>query len=238
MFIFSLTVFVSNALSQDTLQDCRKPIGIELKGYSTVGHNIIQGVNGALAVMGSYSPNSHMSVGLGIEGCTSGPQAAMLRWNGGFDAGKVHLLFECRQLLNIYFRTGLKEFNSLELATLCTKHWRISAGVGQRFITRDKMLDIENSSEFVLEPFNLMYEVEYHIRLGRAKNWCLAIRLADYDDYVADCAFQPMLSIYTSRKFGDTFEGFVRATAHPTGMFNLGISYFEFFANFGIIKTW
>ena len=100
------------------------------------------------------------------------------------------------------------------------------------------MLDTKHSADFVLEPFNLMYELEYHVRLGRTEQWGLAVRVADFDDFVADRAFQPMLSIGTSRKISDTFDIWCRATVHPTGIFNVSVSYYEFYVNIGIVKKW
>lgn len=212
--------------------------GVTLKFYLTVGHNWSQGVNGSLAALADYSPNEHLYFGAGIEGCTAGPQALMFRWNTGFQIRRVRIFFENQNLFNIYFRTHLKEYDAVELLGFSTKHWRVAIGVGQRLITRDKILDIDASTEYVCEPFNFMYDIQFAFAIDKGDRWRMTARIANFDDFVADRSFQPIISLKTSCSINDTFEAFARLATHPTGIFSMSAAYYEVFLNTGIVKKW
>ena len=210
----------------------------EMLAYGTLGHNYAEGVYGALGARGAYHYGDELALRCGIECNSSGRLSAMTGWESGMTMGECRLWLVTYCLWRRFPSWRTNEFSSRIGLRLIRNGWSVQMGLAWRTMTQAGVNWLNHSTDFLFEPFNLMYEVCHTWRLGKRKEWAVSARVSDFDDFVMDRAYQPQFSVEGRWKVRQHAELFGRAVVHPTGMFSLSANYYEAMMNIGVNMLW
>ena len=191
-----------------------------------------------MAVLGTYCPNGVLSLRGGMEAGAAGTWAATMGWQSALPAGQVRLLFINRMLWRRFAVWRLDEFSSHVGVGAEWRGWRVHLGVAERMVTPTGIDWLNESTTYVFEPFNLMYELCYRLLLGSDGRWMLVLRVADFDDFVTDRAYQPLFSASAVWRLAPGIELAARGLLHPTGMLSMSANYYEAAFNLGMKWLW
>lgn len=205
---------------------------------ATAGHNYTQSLYGAMAALGNYKYDSTLALSAGVELNTSAATAATLGWQAGMRLGECRLLLVNRCLWRRFAAWKINEFSGHVGAGVEWSGWRCQLGLATRMITPTGVDWLNESTDWIVEPFNLMYELLYRFRLDSAGRWRAELRAADFDDFVTDRAYQPLFSCQAAWCITDKTELSARALLHPTGMMSLSANYYEAMFNLGVKMLW
>ncbi|MBP5341893.1 MAG: hypothetical protein J6Y52_06010 [Bacteroidales bacterium] len=213
------------------------PKGLSGRFYTTVGHSYADNYYVAMAVMTDYRPNETLNLTAGLETFRSNGYAATTAWQCQLPVFDGRFFVYNRYLYRLFARWNTNEFSSHVALGYENDHWRVSLGMANRFMSPFRPYDLTGSTDYVFEPFNLMYEVQLRFGLDRAERWHMALRMADFDDFVTDRAYQPLFSVVAARETGPV-EVYGRLVCYPTGMLSLSANYYQLFFNLGVRKQW
>lgn len=219
------------------------PAGAQERGvtgriYSTVGHSYADNIYIALAATGRWQVNETLRLMGGLEAFRSHGYAATASWQAQLPWPEKRFFIYNRYLYRLFARWNTNEYSAHVALGYESAHWRVSLGLANRFMSPLHPYDKTGSTEYIFEPFNMMYEVQYQLRLGAGERWKLALRMADFDDFVTDRAYQPLFSIAVGYYLDNSLALCARTVCYPTGMLSLSANYYELFFNFGIQKQW
>lgn len=206
--------------------------------FGTVGHNYAGGAYGALAAIGTYHYGDGFALRGGLECSTFCKFSAMTGWESGMAVGECQLRFVTYCLWRRFSLWKTDEFSNRIGLRLMRNGWSVQMGLAWRTMTQAGVNWLNHSTDFLFEPFNLMYEVCHTWRLGKRKEWAVSARVSDFDDFVMDRAYQPQFSVEGRWKVRQHAELFGRAVVHPTGMFSLSANYYEAMMNIGVNMLW
>ena len=229
-----LTVLLIAVVSTVVAQDC----GLTGRLYGVVGHSYSEDFYGAMAAVADYRADSILSLTGGIEFFRSRGYAATAAWQCRLPWPNRNFFLYNRYLYRLFACWNTNEYSSHTALGFDSRHWRATLGLASRFMSPVHPYDRTGSTEYVFEPFNVMYELQYRFTFGRDDRWNMALRVADFDDFVTDRAYQPIFSLAAGRLFGHSLTAYARTACYPTGMFSLSANYYELFFNFGLQKKW
>ncbi len=212
--------------------------GISARLYGTVGHNYANSFYLALAATGQWQSNETLRLTAGVEAFRSRGYAATASWQAQLPWPSKRFFVYNRYLYRLFARWNTNEYSAHTALGYESGHWRVTLGLANRFMSPFHPYDRTGSTEYVFEPFNLMYEVQYRFALDAGKRWEVVLRMADFDDFVTDRAYQPLFSAAAGHRFGHGLTAYARAVCYPTGMLSLSANYYELFLNLGIQKQW
>lgn len=206
--------------------------------YGTVGHSYAEDFYGALSAVADYKTADLLTLTGGVEMFRGRGYAATAAWQCNLPWWGKHLFLYNRYLYRLFARWNLNEYSTHVALGYESKHWRLALGMANRIMSPFRPYDNTGSTEYVLEPFNVMYEFQYQLNFGRDDRWNMALRISDYDDFVTDRAYQPIFSATTGRQLGHGLTGFGRLVCYPTGMLSLSANYYQIYLNLGVQKQW
>lgn len=218
-------------------QEVGGPRGLSGRFYTTVGHSYADNFYLAMAVMTDYQPNETLKLTAGLETFRSNGYAATTGWQCRLPMCGGRFFVYNRYLYRLFARWNTNEFSSHVALGYEDGHWRATLGLANRFMSPFRPYDQTGSTDYVFEPFNLMYEVQVRFGLDRGGRWQMVLRMADFDDFVTDRAYQPLFSVAAGRQAGP-LEVYGRMVCYPTGMFSLSANYYQLFFNIGVKKQW
>lgn len=206
--------------------------------YVTGGQNYSEGIYGSVAALVDWRAAEGLVLTAGAEGfrakgfALTGGWRCRTAWAGG------RLSLFGRYLWRRLERWNIDECSAHTGLSWRSTHWLASLGVANRFMRPVRAYDMDHGQAWVFEPFNILYELQYTLPLGRAERWALALRVADFDWFLTDRAYQPLFSMAVSRTLGHGLTAAARAVCQPTGMLSLSANYYHVFVNLGIEKQW
>ncbi|MCR4658715.1 MAG: hypothetical protein K5650_00260 [Bacteroidales bacterium] len=210
-----------------------------LETYGTAGHNYAYGIYSRVAAIGSYNVGQNFVALAGLQcGTGASPMSGALGWYSSFNVGRFKFFVHNRYWLNMYWRYNIREMGALAEGGLSVGGWHMGIGLANRWIFPMQPVDRTGSTEYVFEPLNLVYAIEYKFNFTANRLWSATLRMASYDDFIIDRAYQPLLSLQVDRKVSDKVNLWARAVLRPTGIFSLSANYFEFFTSIGAHILW
>lgn len=208
------------------------------RAYGTAGHNYTEGVYGSLAAVADWRAGDGLVLTAGVEGFRAGGMAATAGWRCRTSWAGGRLSLFGRYLWRRLERWNVNECSAHTGLAWRSTHWLASLGVANRFIRPIHTYNKGMGTAWMIEPFNVMYELQYTLPLGKPDTWALALRVADFDLFLTDRAYQPLFSMAVSRTIAGGLKAAARAVCQPTGMLSLGANYYHLFVNLGIEKQW
>lgn len=206
--------------------------------YSTVGHNYSEGVYGSVAAWSDWLAGDGLVVSAGAEALRAKGFALGAGWRSRLSWFGGRLSLFGRYLWRRLGRWNTDECSAHTGLAWRSGRWQASLGLASRFARPVHSRSQERAAGWLFEPFNVMYELQYTQPLDHKGLWELAFRVADYDWFMADRAYQPLFSLAASRNFGHGLTAAARAVCQPTGMLSLSANYYHLFVNLGIEKKW
>lgn len=217
-----LTVLLALLCLSLGLRAQRTALDLRLGG----GHNYAYGLYGTAAVLLERHPSSGISYHVGATGCSAGEWAAAAGVGIAVPCGNIEVRIDYRALWRRFAQWNIDELSGGALVGLQWRGWRLMLGLADRMVAPAGVDWLGESMDWVAEPLNLMYELCYSFALGNGP-WRGEVRLADYDDFVTDRAYQPIVSLRCARRLADRGEVYLRCLLHPTGMLSLSANYYE-----------
>ncbi|MBP5677366.1 MAG: hypothetical protein J6W88_02580 [Bacteroidales bacterium] len=230
LFVVLLCMFSVSSMAQER--------GLTGRFYGVLGHSYAENFYGSMAMVADYSTGKGLGLTGGVELFRGSGYAATAAWQSRLPWPSEHFFLYNRYLYRLFARWNLNEFSSHVALGYETKHWRFTFGVANRFMSPFHAYDKSGSTDYVFEPFNIMYEIYYKTAFGRDDSWTFGARASDYDDFVTDRTFQPMFSVAVGHDFTKNVDIYLRTVCCPTGMFSLSANYYELFFILGLHKKW
>ena len=212
--------------------------GLTGRLYGVVGHSYAENFYGSMAMVADYGTDKGLHLTGGVELFRGSGYAVTAAWQTQLPWPSKRFFLYNRYLYRLFARWNLNEYSTHVAVGYATEHWRFSLGMANRFMSPFHPYDKTGSTDYVFEPFNLMYEIQYQFDFGRDDRWSLLLRAADFDDFVTDRGYQPMFSVALGRSFQRQLSAYFRTVCYPTGMFSLSANYYELYFNLGIQKKW
>lgn len=212
--------------------------GLTGRMYGVLGHSYAEDFYGSMAMVADYSTGNGLGLTGGIELFRGSGYAATVAWQSRLPWPNGHFFLYNRYLYRLFARWNLNEFSTHVALGYETRHWRFTFGLANRFMSPFHAYDNTGSTDYVFEPFNVMYEVRYQTAFGRDNNWNMSAKASNYDDFVTDRTFQPLFSVAVGRDFKRNVDVYFRTVCYPTGMFSLSANYYELYFILGLQKKW
>lgn len=206
--------------------------------YGVLGHSYADNFYGAMATVVDYRASESLVLTGGVEAFRSQGIAVTGAWQSRLPFGSQRWFLYNRYLYRLFSRWNLSEFSTHVAFGYESPHWHLTLGMANRFMSPFRPYDQTGSTDYVFEPFNLMYEARYTLDFGREKRWNILARLTNYDDFVTDRGYQPMLTIGGGHYFVDRLKLYGEVVYYPTGMWSLSANYYELFFKLGLSKQW
>lgn len=206
--------------------------------YGIVGHSYADNFYGALATTAHYQAAPNLRLSGGMEALRNQGYALTAAWQANLPWCDQHFFLYNRYLYRLFARWNTNEFSTHVAIGYENKHWRATLGLANRFISPSTPYNQTGSTDYVFEPFNLMYEVQYRFHLDRGERWLMALRAADFDDFVTDRAYQPLFSLALGHNITKSLQIYGDLVCYPTGMLSLSANYYQLLFKIGGRKQW
>lgn len=211
---------------------------LSMRFYTVAGHSYADNYYLALAAAGEYRAADNLRLSGGLETFRNGGYAVTGAWQANLPWVDRHFFLYNRYLFRLFARWNTEEYSTHIAVGYEDSHWRATLGLANRIMSPWRPYDQTGSTDYVLEPFNLMYEVQLRFALGGSGLWHMCLRAADFDDFVTDRAYQPLFSVGVGRTMMDDLRFYTDLVCYPTGMLSLSANYYQLFMKIGVNKLW
>ncbi len=233
-----LTPLLAGLLALSATQVSAQEQKLAVRAYGVVGHSYADNFYGALAATAHYQASPNLCLTGGMEALRNQGYSLTAAWQANLPWFDQHFFLYNRYLYRLFARWNTNEFSSHVGVGYEDKHWRATLGLANRFLSPSTPYDQTGSTDYVFEPFNLMYEVQFRFHLDRSEQWLMTLRASDFDDFVTDRAYQPLFSLGVARSLSPSLQIYTDLVCQPTGMFSLSANYYQLFLKLGGRMLW
>lgn len=211
------------------------------------GYNTTWGHYGGAELRAELPINSYFLLYVNAEALSPNVYTVSANFQPRFELPTGELYLDGTLLAGIYERSRTCAYTMA--ASVGYRMDYVTAQVGfHSLISQDMDVHWHDESNFVVEPFNLLYKVDFRVR-PHTSVWNLHFGMANFNEFQYERMWQPLfflgahydLPFYNVGRASDDMHGNIRnlrlfceATVKPAGMFHLAASFYGAKAKVGL----
>lgn len=210
---------------------------ISIKTQAEYGYNYAWRHYGTLAVSGYFPINDYFDLSAGVQANTANVYAVDGRAIVNFPLKVGRLSLENRFLYRAFAAYDTHELNAAVSVGYAMNYFRVSAGFFGKLYGQSPFRSDGDNVSFVTEPFNLLWNIEAHVRPDSCV-WNLGIRAANFDDFQIERFNQPIFTLLGRYDIDAHWRIWADVACKPTGMFHVTANFYAINTHIGFIYTW
>lgn len=210
---------------------------ISIKTQAEYGYNYAWRHYGTLAVSGYFPINDYFDLSAGVQANTANVYAVDGRAIVNFPLKVGRLSLENRFLYRVFAAYDTHELNAAVSVGYAMNYFRVSAGFFGKLYGQSPFRSDGDNVSFVTEPFNLLWNIEAHVRPDSCV-WNLGIRAANFDDFQIERFNQPIFTLLGRYDIDAHWRIWADVACKPTGMFHVTANFYAINTHIGFIYTW
>lgn len=210
---------------------------IAIKTQAEYGYNYAWRHYGTLAVSGYFPINDYFDLSAGVQANTANVYAVDGRAIVNFPLKVGRLSLENRFLYRAFAAYDTHELNAAVSVGYAMNYFRVSAGFFGKLYGQSPFRSDGDNVSFVTEPFNLLWNIEAHVRPDSCV-WNLGIRAANFDDFQIERFNQPIFTLLGRYDIDAHWRIWADVACKPTGMFHVTANFYAINTHIGFIYTW
>ena len=231
LFIF-LSFFITKIAAQENSLPYAKLTAAAEYGYNYTYENY-----GAVQAYLKFPLKTYFSADCGIKAVTANIYALTAVLRTTFPTKRDGEW----QLENIYLyravvRNQLSDFSAGLRGGYLRNHFEADFGFYVRFIGDLKPDEMLTQKRYIVEMFNLMYNVEGRLKKDDAR-WNIGLRISNYDDFQIERAMSPIFALkarFSPNKENQKFYLWAEIALKPAGALHLASNFYDFSSRVGI----
>lgn len=210
---------------------------IAIKAQAEYGYNYAWRHYGTLAVSGYFPINDYFDLSAGVQANTANVYAVDGRAIVNFPLKVGRLSLENRFLYRAFAAYDTHELNAAVSVGYAMNYFRVSAGFFGKLYGQSPFRSDGDNVSFVTEPFNLLWNIEAHVRPDSCV-WNLGIRATNFDDFQIERFNQPIFTLLGRYDIDAHWRVWADVACKPTGMFHVTANFYAINTHIGFIYTW
>lgn len=210
---------------------------ISIKTQAEYGYNYAWRHYGTLAVSGYFPINDYFDLSAGVQANTANVYAVDGCAIVNFPLKVGRLSLENRFLYRAFAAYDTHELNAAVSVGYVMNYFRVSAGFFGKLYGQSPFRSDGDNVSFVTEPFNLLWNIEAHVRPDSCV-WNLGIRAANFDDFQIERFNQPIFTLLGRYDIDAHWRVWADVACKPTGMFHVTANFYAINTHIGFIYTW
>lgn len=210
---------------------------ISIKTQAEYGYNYAWRHYGTLAVSGYFPINDYFDLSAGVQANTANVYAVDGRAIVNFPLKVGRLSLENRFLYRAFAAYDTHELNAAVSVGYAMNYFRVSAGFFGKLYGQSPFRSDGDNVSFVTEPFNLLWNIEAHVRPDSCV-WNLGICAANFDDFQIERFNQPIFTLLGRYDIDAHWRILADVACKPTGMFHVTANFYAINTHIGFIYTW